>query len=69
VYSALTRSSQRYVLLDPKAVICEFLMNEFYRTMKGFVTHLYNEREVERAAWTKYGGPEGYEAQYVFSPL
>jgi hypothetical protein len=37
--------------------------------MKGFVTHLYNKREVERAAWMKYGDPEGYEAQYVFSPL
>ena len=37
----------------------------FYRTSQGFITHLYNEREVERAAWTKYGGPEGYEIQSV----
>jgi hypothetical protein len=43
-------------------------MSGFYRTSAGFVTHLYNEREVERAAWTKYGGPQGYEAQYV-SPV
>ncbi|KIM77973.1 hypothetical protein PILCRDRAFT_90899 [Piloderma croceum F 1598] len=27
----------------------------FYRTGAGFVTHLYNEQEVERAVWTKFG--------------
>ncbi|GJE94929.1 hypothetical protein PsYK624_111050 [Phanerochaete sordida] len=28
-------------------------------------THLYNEREVEKTAWRKYGGPEGFEAHLV----
>lgn len=43
-------------------------MSTFYRTSQGFTTHLYNEQEVERAAWMKYGGPEAYQTQYV-TPL
>jgi hypothetical protein len=37
-------------------------------TDAGFVAHLYSEREVEQAAWEKYGGPERYAAQYVSFP-
>jgi len=44
----------------------KFLLNKFCRTLSGFVAYVYNEREVERAAWIKYGGPEGYKSQYFF---
>ncbi|KAF7972825.1 hypothetical protein HWV62_16918 [Athelia sp. TMB] len=29
---------------------------------KEYISHLYNEREVERVAWTKHGSPEGWDA-------
>ncbi|KAH6905459.1 hypothetical protein BKA70DRAFT_1504721 [Coprinopsis sp. MPI-PUGE-AT-0042] len=33
------------------------------RTAAGFVAHLYGERDVELAAWRKYGGPEGFQSK------
>jgi len=50
----------RYYHLAPS--VYSALSRSSYKTGKGFTAHLYNEREVERAAWTKYGSPEGYEA-------
>jgi hypothetical protein len=32
---------------------------------RNLIVSLYNEREVERVAWKKYGGPEQFDHQCV----
>jgi hypothetical protein len=45
------------------------ITKEWLRTRAEFTAYLYNEREVERAAWKKYGGLEGYELSMSFFTL
>jgi len=38
----------------------ETLEPDYYQTSRGHTDYLYNHRDIERKAWEKHGGPEGW---------